>query len=362
MLQGLSLTELAVELDRRRNTTADYLVPTQGLKMVTGPGRIGGDGEELAMTQLRLDMPDDVRFLNINYVAHTQIAERTGVPVKYYRRMLQTQPELLAQNVNTWLTEEPDVRMVRTLDGTARAFLSDKYHRIDNTEIAEAVLPMIGNMPEATVESCQLTDKRMYLKILNPRVQAEIVPGDVVQSGFLISNSEVGCGTVTVMPLVYRLICKNGMIANDTGLKKYHVGRVNEADENFEVYRSETLEAEDKAFVLKLQDTVRATADIIQFQRIVTVMKGAADAKMTTRDIPKTVQLASKSYGLSEGEGKGVLNHLIMGRDLSLYGLANAVTRQAQDIENYDRSTDLEMAGWDMLNMPRSEWTKINQA
>ena len=33
--------------------------------------------------------------------------------------------------------------MVRTLDGKARAFLSDRYHRIDNEQIAEAVLPVL---------------------------------------------------------------------------------------------------------------------------------------------------------------------------------------------------------------------------
>ena len=33
--------------------------------------------------------------------------------------------------------------MVRTLDGEARALLSDRYHRIDNEEIAEMVLPVL---------------------------------------------------------------------------------------------------------------------------------------------------------------------------------------------------------------------------
>ena len=41
--------------------------------------------------------------------------------------------------------------MVRTLGGTARAFLSERYRRIDNYEIAEAVLPIISDIKDARV-------------------------------------------------------------------------------------------------------------------------------------------------------------------------------------------------------------------
>ena len=43
-------------------------------------------------------------------------------------------------------------------------------------------------------------------------------------------------GAVNVQPLVYRLVCKNGMIVNDAQTRRNHVGRVNEADENFLLY------------------------------------------------------------------------------------------------------------------------------
>jgi hypothetical protein len=72
--------------------------------------------------------------------------------------------------------------------------------------------------------------------------------------------------------------------------------------------------------------------------------------------------LAAKSYGLFEGESQSVLDHLIRGQELSLYGLANAVTRHAQDVDSYDRSTELEMTAWQMMNMSRNEWTKLNAA
>ena len=41
--------------------------------------------------------------------------------------------------------------MVRTLDGNARAFLSDRYRRLDNYDLLAHVLPMLRELPDARV-------------------------------------------------------------------------------------------------------------------------------------------------------------------------------------------------------------------
>jgi len=89
-------------------------------------------------------------------------------------------------------------------------------------------------------------------------------------------------------------------------------------------------------------------------------MKDATTAKIVSADVPAVVKLASKDYGILESESEGVLNHLIRNEDLSLYGLVNAVTRQAQEVESYDRSTGLEIIAFDMLGMSRQAWNRIN--
>jgi hypothetical protein len=354
MKTGKTLQELAVEIDRQNKAKKDYIANTGEMQMLVSECE-NGSGKFVPFLSL-----EGMKPFGINAIAHNQISEKTGIPARYYNRMLAEQPELLANNVNTWFKKEPAQRMIRTLDGKARAFLSDRYRRIDNYEIASAVLPMISDMKGATVESCEITDQRMYIKVVNPKVEAEIVPGDVVQSGLLISNSEIGLGSVSVMPLVYRLICSNGMIAADSGQRRSHIGRLNEADENYEIYRSETIEADDKAFILKLQDIVKSTTDSVHFNKIVSAMRTGAAAKITG-DIPGVVELASKTYGILEKESQGVLDHLIRGNDLSLYGLANAVTHHAQEVGSYDRSTELEMTAWVILNMTHVEWNQLNK-
>lgn len=351
---GRTLMELAQELERQVNAKHDFLLDTRNIHM-------DSLGEEY---QLALRNPEKnvSTLLGINDIAHRQIGQTLGIPAKYYDKMRQNNPDLLAQNVNSWFQREPLTRMVRTLDGTARAFLSDRYRRIDNYEIAQTVLPIIADIKDARVESCEVTDERMYIKVVNPRLQTEVVPGDVVQSGILITNSEVGMGSMAIQPLVYRLVCTNGMVVNDAATRRYHVGRGNVAGEDYTLYSDETLAADDRALMLKVQDTVKAAVDQVRFEKVVEMMRSAKDAKITTPDIPQMIELASADYGFNKKESTGILDHLIRGGDLSLYGLANAVTRAAQDVESYDRSTDLESAGYTILGMSREHWKRLNAA
>ena len=82
-----------------------------------------------------------------------------------------------------------------------------------------------------------------------------------MQAGVVISNSEVGLGSVNIQPLIYRLVCSNGMVVNDAATKRNHIGQATDAEENFQLYSEKTLAADDHAFLLKVQDTVRAAAE-----------------------------------------------------------------------------------------------------
>ena len=350
MKAGKTLQKLAMELDRQQAVKKDMIVDMGALSM--DPGDTG--------LALQVTGGSMAAQYGINDIAHRQIGQTLKIPALYYDRMRTEYPELLAQNVNGWFARTPDTkRMLRTMDGTARALLSDRYRRIDNFEVASAVLPIISGMDGASVESCELTESRMYLKVVNPRVTAEVKKGDIVQAGIIISNSEVGMGSVS--PLVYRLVCSNGMIAQDGAGRKYHVGRANEGGEDFSIYRNETIEADDKAFLMKLEDSVKAAVNQARFAAIVDKMREATEATMEAKVVPQVVELASKEYGITEAEGKGILGHLIAGGDLSLYGLANAVTRQAQDVESYDRSTELEATGYKIITMAPALWRSLTR-
>jgi hypothetical protein len=347
MKSGSSIQELAAELERQNAVKKDLVADSGSILMSTN--------SEMTRPAIRLlnSVYEDAP-LEINSIAHRQIGLHTKIPAAYYDRMLTEDLALLSANVNRWLLNGPTSRhMLRTLDGTTRAFLSDRYRRIDNVEIAGALLPILGEMglTTADVKSCELTDSRMYIKVVNPRIEAEVKKGDIVQAGVAISNSEVGLGSVQVSPLIFRLVCTNGMIAQDGAVRKYHTGRINDVDDNMEIYRDETIEADDRAFIMKLEDSVRAAVDQARFAQLVGKLREATEAMIEAPKVPQVVELASKQYGFTQGEGQGILGHLIAGGDLSLYGLANAVTRQAQDVPDYDRATQLEAAGYQLITM-----------
>jgi len=86
MKSGKTLSELALELERQSQTKKDYIASTESLEMInTGEMALDGD------THQEFAIADH---------AHTQIAARLDIPAKYYNRMRDQAPELLAANVN----------------------------------------------------------------------------------------------------------------------------------------------------------------------------------------------------------------------------------------------------------------------
>jgi hypothetical protein len=292
------------------------------------------------------------------------VGSALNIPAKYYDLMRQQKAELLAKNVNAWFADRDQSYMIRSMDygsgRVARALLSDRYRRIDNLEVAAAVLPLFAGKEEMEVVSCEVTESRLALKIVNHKLEMAVVPGDYVQAGVVISNSEVGLGAVSVQPLVYRLVCSNGLCVNDFGERKAHVGRSAKAlEDSFTIYTDETLEAEDKAFMLKLRDTTLAAIEEARFAQIVGRLQETTQAKITGR-VQDVIELTGKAFDLNQGEQDSILNYLIQGGDLSLYGLTNAITRASQDVESYDRATALEGIGWQVATMPAAQWKEIN--
>ena len=378
MKQGRSIAEVLRELQRQNTMKRDFITPARALHLeddgrtfvmngVSGAESAGGSVGSTAGA-------GNTMVLDTTPLFHRQVASSLGIPAKYYDLMQDQKPELLADNVNSWLSDRDQNYMVRSMSSEAelvdtgvntsllaRAFLSDRYRRIDNMDVAATVLPLFAGSDQFEIVSSEVTSVRMYIKILNHRLEAEVKPGDYVQAGVVISNSEVGLGAVSVQPLLYRLVCTNGMVINDFGQRKHHIGRAAKVmDDSFELYSDATIEAEDKAFLLKLQDVTRAAIEETRFNQIVDTLRESTDARITG-PVQDVVELTGKSLGITQDEQDGVLKYLIEGGDLSLYGLSNAFTRFSQDVESYDRATALEGMGWQVATMPKTQWKEINR-
>ena len=365
MKQGLTLTEMAATIERQAARKEDFVIDTRQVTMLGG-------------CELSLPVgPDDAAVeYALSDIAHRQIGARLGIHATYYDKLREPDSSLsdedraalralLDTNVNTLFRRVPERRMVRTFTpdgmdgiGTARAFLSDRYRARDNDELAQHVLPILGRIPDVTFPGLEITDRNMYVKAVAPRLERDIAVGDPVQAGVMIKNSEVGHGSLSVQPFVYRLICLNGMVSM-SAVRHYHVGKRAETDDTLRVLSDATMRLDDEAFFSAVADVVTAAVSETTFNLIVDQLRAARTGERIAKPV-EAVERIAKRFALTEGEGESVLRHLIEGGDLSAYGALNAVTRAAHDADSYDRSTELEEIGGRMLDIAGTpDWHAI---
>jgi hypothetical protein len=364
MKTGKTLTELAAEIERQQNAKKDYVVPTEKISFVI-------DDVDNKPAGIRMAFGDH-DALAINSIAHQQIGEHVKIPKPYYDRMLTEAPDLLATNIDRWFKQFPAARMVRTMDNRARAFLSDKFRPLEYFDLAEAVMPTLLEM-KLEIMSCDITETRMYIKAVDPRIKQDVPSGrkigdgshvffDTCSPGIIISNSEVGYGRLSVDHGIFTKVCTNLAVIAQAGMKRTHLGARHEITENLELMMSDkTKAATNKAIWMQVRDVVKAAFDEMRFKTHCDKLAGMATQKIEGDPI-KVVEFSVKKFGATETEGKTILKHLIEGGDLTRYGLLNSWTRAASDLQSYDRASEFEKVGGYIMELPKNQWMEMAQA
>lgn len=354
MKQGKTLSELAVEVKRQADSKMDFQLPASELQYKNGL-------EQGVAPHFEFDFNDTTLVPQISDHTHSQIAGVTGIPKRYYDRMKQEAPEMHQQNVNHWMHSSGKSHLIRTLDGSARALLSDRYRMLDNDTMMEVAVPALASAG-AELASCEITESNLYLKAVTPRVELDITPGDAVQAGLVISNCEIGGGSFKVEAFLHRLVCTNGMIAPEARFVQTHLGAAFEKNGiPVEAMQNETRAAADRAFWLAVRDTIQHFFSVDGFEQIVSRFRAAKEDRIEV-SAAKAVEVTAKHVGLQERETESVLEHLIRDGDMNRFGMVNAITRAAQDVESYDRATELERLGGRVLELPRNQWETIAEA
>ena len=374
MKSGKSLSALAMEIERQAEAKRDFTVSTNAMELVIPEARKFGEEAIEGLNSVNLSPQVNTRIpslslmgldesFTVNRHAHLQLGAHLDIPRKFYEEQLSKNPDLLSVMVNTLMRRTVKPRLIRTLDGNARAIMSNRYRAIDNYDIAPMVFESIIET-QAQVISCDVTDTKLYIKALFPKTEAEVAKGDPVQMGVVISNSEIGMGQLSFQPLLYRLICTNGAIMQDQSLKRRHLGSKLEMDDAglaLEYIKDDTRKKMDEALIYQLRDTMIAFSSP---KKILEYAEKAKEAmgEMITGDPVAAIQVLQKKALLSDDDRSGVLRHLISGGDLSRWGVANAVTRYSQDVSSYDKATDLETLGGTIIELGKTDWKAIAEA
>jgi hypothetical protein len=392
MRNALTLRQFAEEIERRKEAKRDFRADTRALKVTSRDNgklvlEIFKDKKNLPRTvnhkwgyDSRIIVNDNTSITDRECLASfsmddhfiNQLATHYKIPRDYIKREARDNPRVVAGLANYYFLNsakgstkgEEWNRLVRTLDGKARAFLSSRYRVFDNEHVAEATLPAIADMGDnAQIVASEITDRRMYIQIRYPRLEGEVKKGDIVQGGLTISNSEDGRGSISIAPMTWRLLCTNGMIRG-TNINRHHVGRHTGGsyEDSQEIFRDVTRDADDKALVMKIQDVVTHSVNEVAFQNEVRLLTEASESEtIPARSIIPAVEVLSERVRLNEGEKNSVIQHLIEGGDMSKWGVANALTRTAQDVDP-DRAYDLERAGSGIIDLPSKDWQVVTEA
>jgi hypothetical protein len=385
-----AIADLVRELDQQAHTKQDFVVLADKLVMVAMEGPPADGGAPRMVPRLSFQgagIGGASPTFDVGPVAHRQIAEKLQIPGAYYQRCAAEIPGLLAVNVNSWLQRSGERRfMVRTLGGRARAFLSEWYRALDNVDLFYQAIDVVQRVG-AEIVRADLTEERFYLQALHQGWQEVLEPShvggerfdvrrdaappgdlgghyrrgdDILVPGVIVSNSEVGLGSLRAELLVFSVVCDNRLVG-ETGIAEVHVG--SRKGDGLIDWSTETLSLEAKATWSKVRDVIEAGFDRERFQKMVARLRGAQEEKI---DEPvKAVDAVVERFGWSDADREAILNEFVAptrevdpGRNL--YGLVQAVTARGKAFDDeYDRRIEYERAGNVILELGAKELVPV---
>ena len=339
--RNVTLADLAAMLRDEQARKADIVAPATAIHAADGQLVINGTDPILG--------PDGVTMTTGTYtpteVCDQGLASKLGIPAAYLRRLRLEHPALYDANVNGWLAGDARKFLIRCLrpatgngPGAARAFLSDGYKRIDNLDVLLAALDGVraAGVP-VQVDGCDLTERRMYvrvtcdqLKVLAPALLAGYrspftgaagADNPVVFAGFVISNSETGCGAFTLTPRLVVQVCRNGLTITKDAIRAVHLGE--RLDEGVVTWSGNTLDKTLALITARTTDAVTTFLDAGYANQVVRAITAQAGHPVT--DPQDTVQVVSQRLRFTDAQQASILAFTDrLRRALDVRGLACA--------------------------------------
>ena len=378
-----NLGDLVAELERQQASRIDFVADTRQLRVK----HHDGDGCKLRLVPASPQVSEWLPAEGVPISSHAlgQIASIVdpSIPVRFARDLLAMDPKLCCKLVDDLLSKRESRKLVRVLDGTVRAILSDRYRILDSNDLAFAALDVAKDVKAYPIK-CELTDNNMRLQLTTREVWDKVdaqMRGDrkthwafggdasperldrlglrgsaVAQGGVddietvhplvTISNSETGSGGLNVSIGLLRAWCINGCVM-ERSISRVHLG--GKLDQG--LFRPETVDLDNRAIMAKASDAIRAAFHPSVFGGLVAKANHASSVAIQA---PATaVANIVTNSGLDESEMEGILNHF-MNYDSTAYGLAQAVSRASQDTQDAERVSALESLAGSIIDSPES--------
>lgn len=270
------------------------------------------------------------RTANLNEFAMTQVLNFLDMSrVGYFKKLMDKQPRLVADHVNFWLREKQQEteRLFRTRkvgdSYLVRGFVSSDYSIYDNKDTIKSLERILKQLKNYEITNFTLDDKMFHLRvILNDLTicDGKTLTGekDVLKVGIDIVNSEVGFSSLRVYPIIYRLVCKNGLKA---------------WQQDGEVFEQRHIH------LTHAEITNRMNEAIIKSLRLGDefVEKFIATKQMPLKNPMLVIDALAKQNKYSDKLTDGLKEAFALEPMNNVYGIVNMLTLKAQDLSIEDR-------------------------
>ncbi len=389
--RNASLADLAAVLTDEQARKIDVVAPLSALSARNGVIEVAGAEPVITMD----GVTDSAGRYNPTSVFDGQLAEQLDIPGRYLSKLRAGRTDMYDLNVNGMIhgglaelvevDGEPVADYVGPANnnpvlfrgfradggvGVARALLSDRYAFTDHLDVLTATLEGVraSGVP-IEVLSCDLTDRRMYVKIAAPSVAALaptllagyrtpfrqgaepwnneagrahgwLTPDEqpVVFAGFIISNSEVGHGAFSITPQVIVKVCRNGLTIKGDAIRAIHMG--GKLEEGIVRWSEDTQRKNLDVIAAKARDAVATFLDVEYVKAAVARLERLSGHPVA--DAAGTIAHVGKALNYSDEHIKGVLDHFVLGGQLTAGGICQAVTSFAQTVPDADAAYALE--------------------
>jgi hypothetical protein len=379
-----NLAQLVTELERQRDARIDFVADVRHLKVECN----GGMKLIPATAQAFEWMPEGPMLFNKS--AWHQLAGKCSpsIPTKFFDKMIEERPDRLAELINGLHADDPEKRLVRTVDNKVRAWLSNGYRVIDNLDMAFTCLEE-ARKRNAQVFEADLSDRRMRIKfttqqvwdvidvkqrsgpqggwyagaignkeligktILGAHIREELPGGPgTIHPVVTVLNSETGHGGFHVRIGILLGMCFN-IATLETIVTQIHLG--SRLDEG--IYSQEAISAESVAIMLKARDAVRAAFDPDKFRAIVAKAKAAQTDKVESPTA--AIDNVIGTGAVNEEQREALMTYFLRDYDPTRFGFAQAVSRLAQDVEDPDDAGELEELAGKIIKEPALVLAKV---
>lgn len=394
------LAQLTTRVERIKSAKVDGVTDTRALTPVALLHQDGSHGVGL---EFELGVGPTAALLGD--VAHQQLAKILEIDWRYYQRMLEAAPELLATNLQHWMHKTPSERLVRMLkpDGLdegvrertrklgaeffVRGIMGKGYRTIDDADLVAAVTPTIiasgGKLVEFSIDERRMHAKFATIARTGDEIRQQyaekygitvaeikaahghaIVDGkdiawvnEPLAAGVTIRHSEVGFASLGASYFTRIMHCLNDYVGEQV-VQIRHVGGKNngELDGDLRLVSDATQLLDNAALLSRVNDQIKAELDIKRvFEHTVKFLA----AKGEPIEVPAKVHRmefignVGANLGLTLDETE-LLKEETTGATVreggfTRFAAVQGITAVARQVTDYDRRVELERHAFRLL-------------